>query len=183
MKRVIRSKVSGVSFKNRDGKSRQKIIKDVCRKGAKLYPVREEDNKYDENSIGLWIGGSQIGYVGSQLSAELADHMDGGGILKVKILQITGGGRGLYYGVNVKYTLIDPGPSLVWIAVESFGKLTRAVFMTAGKGFLACFSLMRRVPELVGVYHRLPEWAKPVAWGFAIAAPMVVITVIFFSMR
>jgi hypothetical protein len=97
----IKSKVSGVSHKNKDGSSRQKYIKKYCRPGKRLVFIREPDNPYGNTAIAVYVSKSrwrrskivQIGYIRSELSKDLAPLMDKGKEIKGKIKNITGGTR------------------------------------------------------------------------------------------
>ena len=100
MAHPIYSKVAGVTFANDDGSSRQALIRRHVRAGAKLLAIREPRNPRDRNAVGLWVrtwlGRRQIGYIRSELAADLA-----GQPLRAVVTQVTGGGPGKAYGVNI----------------------------------------------------------------------------------
>lgn len=106
------SKVAGITKKNQDGSSRQDIAGSYARKGTKLIPKREPDNKYDPNAVGLWIHASsclfgskdyQVGYLESRVAEELAGFIDSGGVVNIEVTEITGGyGDKKNVGLNIK---------------------------------------------------------------------------------
>ncbi len=86
------SKVAGVSHKNNDGSSRQKILK-KCRVGDSLKLVREPRNKFDKNAVKvLTEDGKQIGYLNKHVAAEIAPRLDKGSQVDCVITDLTGGG-------------------------------------------------------------------------------------------
>jgi hypothetical protein len=105
------TKVAGVSHDNEDGSSRQYAIRKFCKSGASLTLKREPANKHDKTAISVWIHGKnlfrngdfQIGYIPSQLSAELAPRMDAGWTVTAAVKEVTGGGD-LTYGCNIEIT-------------------------------------------------------------------------------
>jgi hypothetical protein len=104
---TIFSKVSGVSYENPDGVSRQEIIDQLCYEGQRLLLVREPDNPYSQDAIGVWIG-FQIGYVRTELAEGLAAHIDAGGAVHASITGITGGSEDKpTLGVNVEFRVYD----------------------------------------------------------------------------
>jgi hypothetical protein len=114
--RMVRSKVAGVSFRNRDGSDRQRIIRRFCRAGGSLDVRLEPDNRYSEDAIGLWVRGRwlfifparyQVGYVKNAIASEIREDVVRGCRISVRILEVTGGGwfRRHYYGVNIEIRL------------------------------------------------------------------------------
>jgi hypothetical protein len=109
-RRTIRSKVVGVTFDNPDGASRQAIIKRFCDAGMELEIRPEPDNPHDENALGVWVRtgghfgsrGLQIGYIRSELADELGESLEKGCEISARILEVTGGGRGKNFGVNIE---------------------------------------------------------------------------------
>lgn len=98
---VIHSKVRGVSHKNPDGTSRQAIIQQHVHPRQELIVKPEPNNPYGRNALGLWAGKFQIGYIGSNLSDELAAHLRAGGKLQIFVTDITGGEQETL-GVNIQ---------------------------------------------------------------------------------
>jgi hypothetical protein len=96
------TKVAGVSYENRDGTSRQSIIK-RCRPGEILHLVREPDNPHDANAVKvLRQNGEQLGYLpGHVVMTGLARELDRGSHFRVKVTAITGDGEETL-GVNIK---------------------------------------------------------------------------------
>jgi len=69
-------KVSGVSHRNADGSSRQKII-ERCHPGEIVLLIREPENRYDADAIRVCRqSGEQIGYVPAEHSAHLGEELD-----------------------------------------------------------------------------------------------------------
>lgn len=90
------SKVAGVTFEGR-----QDII-------ARLSPdmplmlVRDADNPYDANAIGVFAEAGQIGFLNKELAAKLASAIDdGGAVYRGAVSEITGGTDGQSLGVNI----------------------------------------------------------------------------------
>lgn len=94
MKRIITSKVAGVTYPDpRTGEDRQSIIagltgKEPCR----LQP--EPDNKYDPNAIAVMVatpdGIKHVGYVPRDLAKQVAPYINGENLM-IEIVEITGG--------------------------------------------------------------------------------------------
>lgn len=105
------SKVAGVSFNNTDGTSRQKIIERFARAGMPLILVREPNNPHSENrtAVAVFIKAQrlfsmrheQIGYLNEHVSEEISRHIDSGKLVTAKISEVTGGGQGRSFGVNI----------------------------------------------------------------------------------
>lgn len=62
------------------------------KEGAWLKMVREPDNKFDSNAIGVWLGhrtgcGAKIGYVAKEKAEQLAPYMDLGVKHALRVLQ------------------------------------------------------------------------------------------------
>ena len=100
-------KVVGESFDNEDGTSRQKIIKRT-NIGDPVSLIREPDNRYDKNAVGVHvIGKGQIGYVSRENAEWIADVLDSGKDVSTKIKYIRKTGR-LFerkFGVVVDMTI------------------------------------------------------------------------------
>jgi hypothetical protein len=111
MSGTFHSKVVGVTAKNSDGSSRQKYIGAYCRSGMSAALVREPNNQYDPNAVGVWVkarafifftANLQIGYLSSDVASEVAPLLDSGHPVACQIAEVTGGVRGKNsYGVNI----------------------------------------------------------------------------------
>ena len=107
------SRVSGVTFSNDDGSSRQRIIEKLSNLPRGLYWLtlnRESDNPYDPNAIRvdarkLGNMAAQIGYLPRELARVLAPKIDGGKEVVVVDFSYSQGWNGVY-GVKVYYTCI-----------------------------------------------------------------------------
>jgi hypothetical protein len=79
-------RVVGVTFH----KSYPKIaywLADLPRK-AKARLVREPDNQYDPNAIGVWVGKHQLGHIDRYMARKLAPEMDRGNTWRVRVDRI-----------------------------------------------------------------------------------------------
>jgi hypothetical protein len=101
--------VAGVSFDNDDGSSRQTIISS-CKPGETLRLIREPDNKFDPRAIKVVRGnGRQVGYLPARITCDgdpsgLAHQIGAGVKFRCRIVDITGGGPGMLYGIEIEIT-------------------------------------------------------------------------------
>lgn len=103
------SKVAGVSYDNDDESSRQYAIQKFCKPGTPLILKREPKNRRDKNAISVWVYGKnifrkgefQIGYIKTELAAEIAPRIDAGWTITAIVKEVTGGGD-LTYGCNIE---------------------------------------------------------------------------------
>ena len=104
--RPIRTKIVGVTHRNSDGSSRQKILKRMQEEyyeGDLLYLEAEPENPYDENAIKVMNAeDEQIGYLNRDLAKDLTKRMDNGEEFSVELLEITGGYDGFALGCNIE---------------------------------------------------------------------------------
>jgi hypothetical protein len=85
--RVFYKQVHGISFKNDDGSSRQKIIKD-CYEGEELVLIPEPDNRFDPGAVKICRkNGEQLGYWPSE-GGRLADDLAKGWTYRVTVDEI-----------------------------------------------------------------------------------------------
>ena len=80
----VKLKVVGVTFTNKDGISRQSIIKEL-KENDKIFIRREPTNRYDTNAIMVLTEYGQVGYIGKDYSSILAPMMDAGAQFDVKV--------------------------------------------------------------------------------------------------
>ena len=73
--KVFEANVVGVSFENRDGQSRQDIIRRLCQPGARLYLRREPNNPYDRHAVGVYRVGKKIGHLDKYLARRVSKHI------------------------------------------------------------------------------------------------------------
>ncbi len=98
---MFHTKVVGVSHRNQDRHSRQKIIREHCCEGQRVRLVPEPNNKFDSNAISVWTdGGLQIGYLNANL-ARIATEKHEVEDLIAEISAVTGGGYKTS-GVNLR---------------------------------------------------------------------------------
>lgn len=98
------TKLSGVTKKNEDGDSIQKILS-ALDDGEELEFVREYDNPYDGNAIKVYCNEQHIGYIKADLAKKLAPKVDSGEELIGYISEITGGYDGKSYGCNICFEI------------------------------------------------------------------------------
>lgn len=91
------TKVAGVTFEGR-----QDIIKNL-EAGTALLFERDPENKFDKNAVKVIAEGKHIGFLPK--GNWVANEMDQGVRFNAVISQITGGGPGMSYGVNVEYEI------------------------------------------------------------------------------
>lgn len=113
MPRYINTKVVGVSRRNEDGTSRQELIEEL-EVGDVLDLEREPYNEHDTDAVAVFRqDGQQLGYLRSELAANLAEQMDEGISADAVVLQVTGGDvERPSFGVNIRvavYDTDDPG--------------------------------------------------------------------------
>ncbi len=110
------SKIAGVTAKNPDGSDRQKYIKAYAKANMPLILRREPDNKYDPHAIAVYIKVRvfiflsdiiQIGYLNTEVAAELTKHISKGGSISGRISQVTGSASTKSLGVNILLTKQD----------------------------------------------------------------------------
>jgi hypothetical protein len=96
------TKIAGVTHRNKDRKSRQRLIA-RCRVGEELVLEREPDNPVDPNAIKvLRVTGEQLGYIPAQVAASgLAKELDRGERPRCRIVNLTGR-DGQTRGVNIE---------------------------------------------------------------------------------
>ena len=99
------TKVAGVTFEGR-----QDIIKNL-ESGTPLVFERDPENKFDKNAVKVLAEGKHIGFL--PRGSWVANEMDQGVKFNASISQITGGGPGMSYGVNVEYEVAGRASSSV----------------------------------------------------------------------
>lgn len=120
MPEVIKTKVFGVSHKNEDGESRQKLIRKHLNDGDELLLQREPHNEYDSNAVAVWgyrdvdvddyetDGDFKVGYLSGHIAEEVAPAMDAGQLVQASVLEVTGGEDGKSFGVNIAVFIHSP---------------------------------------------------------------------------
>ncbi|HEY1934305.1 MAG TPA: HIRAN domain-containing protein [Acetobacteraceae bacterium] len=95
--------VSGVTYANPDGTSRQLIIRYEVRTGMPLMARFENDNPVDQNAVALFIpNGHQIGYLNQRTAMDVRDYIARGEWLQITVSATTGGTLDRpTYGVNI----------------------------------------------------------------------------------
>lgn len=83
----ILTKIAGVTFGDR-----QHICKNLYI-GAKLDLIRDPENEYDPNAIGVYYKNQQCGFIPKDKTANLAIQIDSGKEFEAKVLNIKGGGN------------------------------------------------------------------------------------------
>lgn len=111
----IRTKVAGVTFKNDDGSSRQKLIKKHARRNVSLQLDHQENNLVDPNAVAVCIVEKrllrsdrlhQIGFLNKSVASQVLNHHRSGGKLGAVITEVTGGTKAKpTLGVNILIVL------------------------------------------------------------------------------
>jgi HIRAN domain len=186
MGRIIHTKLRGVSRSNDDGTDRQAIIRKSCRAGDELRVYREPDNPVDPNAIAIFAYYKgverQLGYLPSELAAELAPKLRRGKSLRVVVSEVTGGQPGYFFGVNVTVEVAEsnrpddlasaatnrpPIALRIWDHLHGL-----AVAGVRGSQWLKRVTVAAAI-AVTSWYRRSPEWARPIVWGVGIALPVV----------
>ncbi len=98
------TKLAGVTFEGR-----QDVLCRVAA-GTPLRLERQPENPYDANAIALFDAeGDQVGFLNRRLAAALAPAIDAGVVYDVEVTDVTGGGEGRSFGVNVLVVQRDAG--------------------------------------------------------------------------
>lgn len=114
---VIKTKIVGVTKKNSDGRSRQKIIIRYVGAGTQLVLGREPDNEYDPFAVSVWypkrrLFGKkllQLGYLSANRAEEIAPMLDKKWRYSCVVQDVTGGTRQKKTrGVNIRIELLPP---------------------------------------------------------------------------
>lgn len=97
------SSVAGVSHRNRDRTSRQKIIRENVFPDMFLTLRFDDDNPVDKNAVALLTpNGEQIGYLNSRLASDVRGWIAEGEMVSVVVKEITEGESDKpTYGVNI----------------------------------------------------------------------------------
>jgi hypothetical protein len=96
------TKVVGISHLNDDGSDRQDIAR-KCRPWESLSLIHDESNPHDKNAIRVMReNGEQLGYLSSDLAAEVVERTKAGYSYIVLVKDITGGkGQKRNCGINL----------------------------------------------------------------------------------
>lgn len=116
-------KVVGVTHNNQDGVSRQEILARMKRWEV-VDIIREPNNAYDKNAIGVISGMGQIGHLPASTAADIAPLMDRGAGVLAKLSGLYGGKEGKSWGgtVDMHITLPDDVISYTMKVVGITGK-------------------------------------------------------------
>lgn len=104
----INTKIVGVSKKNEDGTSIQRILKSMAEEdceGDLLTLTHDPENPHDSNAVMVYHDGDHIGYLSAELAAELAEAVDEDRV-EATITELTGG-DGLTHGCNILLEILD----------------------------------------------------------------------------
>ena len=106
--RHFHTKIVGVTYKNSDGSHRQKLIA-KCDVFETLTLDHEEDNAHDPNAVRVCRqNGQQLGYLNAGLAEEIVRKSANGYRFAAIISDITGGGKGESFGVNLLIVEAEP---------------------------------------------------------------------------
>lgn len=89
-------KISGVTFDDR-----QKFISKL-NDNEELKLVREPENEHDKDAIAVYNQKDEkLGYIPASFNGKLSYQIDNGTFFKVTVSQVTGGGIGMNFGLNI----------------------------------------------------------------------------------
>lgn len=111
MKDEFHTKVVGVSKKNEDDESIQKLLKDIseyCYEGKLLSLEHERDNPHDKNAIKVYYDFDHIGYISADIAKNLAELVDQQRV-EAELCEITGGEDGKSFGCNILIRVVPEG--------------------------------------------------------------------------
>ncbi len=117
--------VSGVTFKNSDGSSRQDVIID-CKPKEQLQLIRDRENPRDRNAIKVCrANGDQLGFLSGEVAAKCAPRIEKGYIYVAFVKNIEEFERNErpMLGMNILVVAASPGVDVAgaWAYVESLG--------------------------------------------------------------
>lgn len=95
------TKIRGVTFANRDGTDRQKLIQEL-KQGETLKLVRDLDATDSETAIMICSEKGTLGYVAGKHSQGIAPIMDEGYAVSAIVKNVTGGSAGNPVGCNIE---------------------------------------------------------------------------------
>ena len=102
---VIDTKVVGVSHKNQDGTSRQKIITDDVNENDLLQLHPEPDNPFDKNAVRVEThSGKQIGYLNREVAKQIHHAINNEVTIKVTTSWV---GEKEIKGVGIRIELVN----------------------------------------------------------------------------
>ena len=103
------TKVVGVSFEGRQSRV------GTVRPGDAVELVRDPANPVDPLAIAVHFGVLRLGYLRRQIAARIAPKIDGGESYRARISDVTGGGAGKHFGINllVERLRTSPSPTIV----------------------------------------------------------------------
>lgn len=105
------TKVVGVTFNGI-----QSILPQL-HEGMPVQFIREPNNPFDHNAIGIWCNGKKIGHLSADEATSIAPQMDRGIPYDGEISQITGG-KGKTYGCEISVNVYKPSISGLTSQVE-----------------------------------------------------------------
>ena len=196
----LKTKVRGVTQSNENGAARQKIIARLCREGDMLEARPEPDNRFDSKAIGLWAGTGRrkqkIGYLSAEVAEAIAGDFPEGATIAVSILNVTGGGAGEFYGVNIALRVAsslprpaaDPARAYLKKAERQSWRAARrvarqAVWQARRRAWKAKWAKLcqdRGVePGPLAWYRIQPPVGQAVTLGVGLAALALLLTLVF----
>lgn len=118
LKTEFYSSIAGVSHHNRDGTSRQRIIRQSVRPGDSLGFRFDDDNPVDPLAVAVFApDGRQLGYLNTRpqgdrgLAEEVRQWVAEGCHVQLTVKEVTGGTRGKpRHGVNIIVQVYEPEP-------------------------------------------------------------------------
>jgi len=96
MSKSFHTKITGVTQGNR-----QELTSEL-EPGDPLHLERAPENDHDPNAIKVLSGRDQVGWIRSGLTQKIAPRMDSGKSFSAIVANVTGGGEGENFGVNIE---------------------------------------------------------------------------------
>ena len=98
------SGVAGVRYGNR-----VQILAGVM-PGNQVQLIRDYDNQYDRNAIGVWVGSAQLGYIPRTEARLLAPSIDAGARTFAEVLEVDRSLSGPSVTMQVSVETVDADP-------------------------------------------------------------------------
>lgn len=135
MKRIV-VKLTGVTFKNQDGSSRQKVLGRIFddlwdedrEDEIQIELRREPDNPYDSTAVGVWAvkpegSAGKIGFVPGKDSARFDRALREGRVTGVEFEDMGASGRNAKIWANIAITLSEDEVAAEYLIEDEDGRV------------------------------------------------------------
>ncbi|MCM1062340.1 MAG: HIRAN domain-containing protein [Eubacterium sp.] len=140
------TKVVGVTFNGI-----QSILPQL-HEGMPVQFIREPNNPFDRNAIGIWCSGKKIGHLSADEAKSIAPQMDRGIPYDGEISQITGG-KGKTYGCEISVNVYKPSISGLTSQVEHIDEsnpMFKKTCVLFGYDNFAAYNIAQSIANLGG---------------------------------